>query len=125
MNEDTLNACYKAFENDCYNYVIFSESNEGEITYFCQKSTQNVDYLYTDYYSDGGKRAKLHLFKFEKGNLEWIESYIFATKMVEMQVDISDEVFMTVARMAHEKNITFNEEIINIMKQYIDGKVTV
>jgi hypothetical protein len=119
MNQDTINACYKAFENDCYNYVVFSESKIGEISFFEQRSTPNIDHLYTDYYATKGDRLKFHLFKFEKGQLIWIESYNFETKMVDIPIDINDDVFLMLAKQAHEKNITINERFVEILQEYV------
>jgi hypothetical protein len=123
MNDDILTLCYKAFENDCYNYVIFSESTEGEISYYGMRDNEHVEHLYKDYY--GKDRAKFHLFKFEKGQLNWIESYDFKTKMVDIPVDISDEAFLMIAKEAHKKNITFNDEVISLLKQYINSQVRI
>ena len=41
-------------------------------------------------------------------------------KMVEMEVDISDEQFLFVAKKAHERDITWNEMFNIIMKEYIE-----
>jgi hypothetical protein len=41
-------------------------------------------------------------------------------KMVDMEIDISDEQFLFVAKKAHERDITFNEMFNIIMKEYID-----
>lgn len=43
---------------------------------------------------------------------------------VEVQVDIPDDVFMELARAAHEKNITLNELVCQILQEYVDGKRT-
>ena len=40
--------------------------------------------------------------------------------MVDMEIDISDEQFLFVAKKAHERDITFNEMFNIIMKEYID-----
>lgn len=41
-------------------------------------------------------------------------------KMVDMEIEISDEQFLSVAKMAHERDITFNEMINIIMKEYVE-----
>lgn len=41
---------------------------------------------------------------------------------VNIEIDISDEVFMELAKAAHEKNITLNELCCEIIQEYVDGK---
>jgi hypothetical protein len=36
-----------------------------------------------------------------------------------INVDMSDEVFMTIAKMAHENDITINQQIMEILKEQI------
>lgn len=36
-----------------------------------------------------------------------------------IDVDMSDETFMTIAKMAHKNDITFNNQIMNILKKQI------
>lgn len=38
----------------------------------------------------------------------------------EIEVDISDEEFLWLARRAHEEDITLNELVNNIMKEHLD-----
>ncbi len=40
-----------------------------------------------------------------------------------IEIDIPDDVFMELARAAHEKNITLNEFICQILQDYVDGKI--
>ena len=41
------------------------------------------------------------------------------SKMVEVEVDLLDEEFLHIAKMAHERDITFNEMVIRILEEYI------
>jgi len=47
-------------------------------------------------------------------------------KMVDMEIEMSDEEFLFVAKMAHDRDITFNQMINKIMEDFIkefeDGK---
>ena len=36
-----------------------------------------------------------------------------------IQVELSDEEFLHIARLAHEQDITFNQMVIKILEQYI------
>ena len=40
-------------------------------------------------------------------------------KMVEIEVDLTDEEFLHVAKMAHENDITFNEMVVRILEEHI------
>lgn len=42
--------------------------------------------------------------------------------LVEVEIDIPDDVFMELAKAAHEKNITLNELCCQILQEYVDGK---
>lgn len=42
-----------------------------------------------------------------------------AEKMVDMEIELSDEEFLYVAKMAHDRDITFNQMINEIMEWYI------
>ena len=42
-------------------------------------------------------------------------------KMAEIEVDFTDEEFLHVAKMAHERDITFNEMITIILENYINS----
>jgi hypothetical protein len=44
---------------------------------------------------------------------------------VNVEIDLSDEDFMELARMAHEQNITLNQLCVNILQAYVDGKVEI
>ena len=39
-----------------------------------------------------------------------------------IELDISDKDFMTIARMAHERDITFNAMVEVLLRDYIDNK---
>lgn len=124
MNDEKLKICELVFNKKYEKYVIFSESPEGEIKYYGENDNKEWDYLFNkEFY--GYDKKFIHLFKFQEGKLEWLESYNFETDSVDIPIEITDEVFLAVAKQAHEKNITFNDEVVNINKQYIDGKVTI
>jgi hypothetical protein len=42
-----------------------------------------------------------------------------------IEIDIPDDVFIELARMAHEQNITLNQLCVNILQAYVDGKVEI
>ena len=37
-----------------------------------------------------------------------------------VDIDISDETFLTIAKQAHEKDLTFNQMFVNILKKQIE-----
>jgi hypothetical protein len=39
--------------------------------------------------------------------------------LVEVEVDLTDDIFMKIARMAHEKNFTFNKMCVEILNEEI------
>jgi hypothetical protein len=41
--------------------------------------------------------------------------------LVEVEVDLLDDTFMKIARMAHEKDITFNRMCVEILNEEIDN----
>lgn len=41
----------------------------------------------------------------------------------QVEIDISDENFMKLAKMAHEQNITLNQLCVNLLQEYVDGKI--
>ena len=43
-----------------------------------------------------------------------------SVKMVDIEVDFTDEEFLKIARMAHEEDITFNQLIQNAIQVMID-----
>lgn len=43
-------------------------------------------------------------------------------KYETIEIDIPDDVFMEIARAAHERNITLNDFICQILQEYVDGK---
>lgn len=45
---------------------------------------------------------------------------IFDINTENVEVDISDETFLFIAKMAHEKNITFNQMVTEILKEQIE-----
>lgn len=36
-----------------------------------------------------------------------------------LNVDMSDETFMTIAKMAHKNDVTFNNQVVNILKEQL------
>jgi len=44
---------------------------------------------------------------------------------VNVEIDLPDDVFIELARMAHEQNITLNQLCVNILQAYVDGKVEI
>ena len=38
-----------------------------------------------------------------------------------IEVEISDEIFLRLAKMAHEKDITFNQLVNHLLREYIEG----
>jgi hypothetical protein len=36
-----------------------------------------------------------------------------------LNVDMSDEAFLTIAKLAHEKDITFNQMVVNILRKQL------
>lgn len=41
-------------------------------------------------------------------------------KLIEIEIDLTDDEFLTLARLAHEKNITFNELVIETLTEYTE-----
>lgn len=44
------------------------------------------------------------------------------TDEVEIQLELEDETFLGLAKLAHKKNITFNDLVVQIMQEYIEGR---
>jgi len=45
-----------------------------------------------------------------------------AEKMVDIEIDITDDEFLYVAKMAHERDITFNEMMARIIEWHIQER---
>ncbi len=45
---------------------------------------------------------------------------MFNVDCANVDVDMSDETFLTIAKMAHEEDITFNQKITNILRKQIE-----
>lgn len=45
-------------------------------------------------------------------------------KMVDVEVDFTDEEFLKIAIMAHEEDITFNQLIRNVIQDAMDRQIT-
>lgn len=45
------------------------------------------------------------------------------TEYEEVTIDLSDKEFLVLAKMAHEKNITFNQLCVNIIEEHISREM--
>lgn len=45
------------------------------------------------------------------------------SKMVDVEIDMPDDVFMHIAQKAHQRDITFNEMVQDILQHEIDNEV--
>ena len=116
MNDDKLKICELVFNQKYARFVIFAESPEGEISYYGERSDENWDYLFSKAHYGFNKKF-IHLFRFQEGKLEWMESYNFDTDESTIPVDIDDETFLALAKIAHEKNITINQVMVDAVKE--------
>lgn len=41
-------------------------------------------------------------------------------KFIEIEIDLTDDEFLILAKLAHEKDITFNELVIEILTEYTE-----
>lgn len=53
----------------------------------------------------------------EKVSIEEIENGFRISKLIPVEVDLDDDVFLRIAKMAHEKDITFNEMCVSIIEE--------
>lgn len=53
----------------------------------------------------------------EKVSIEQVENGLRISKLIPIEVDLDDDVFLQIAKMAHEKDITFNEMCIDILEE--------
>lgn len=44
---------------------------------------------------------------------------------INIEIDIPDNVFMELSKKAHEKNITLNDLMCQILRDYVDGKMVI
>lgn len=44
------------------------------------------------------------------------------SKMVKVEVELDDDLFNSVAKMAHDRDITFNVMIQQLLEEYLEGK---
>jgi len=116
MNEDILNACQEVFNQKYARCIIFAESPEGEISYYGERSDENWDYLFNKAHY-GFIKKFIHLFRFQDRKLEWLESYNFETEESTIPVDIDDNTFLALAKIAHEKDITINQVMVDAVKE--------
>jgi len=47
---------------------------------------------------------------------------MFNIECETIQVDIEDDAFLTIAKMAHDENVTFNEMVTKILRKQIEKK---
>lgn len=59
----------------------------------------------------------------EKVSIEVLENdTIMISKFIEVEIDLDDNSFLYIAKKAHEKDITFNQMVCEIIKERIDEK---
>lgn len=58
----------------------------------------------------------------EKVSIKEKDGSIVIEKLVDLEIDLDDNTFLAVAKMAHEKDITFNEMIVQIITEAIDNE---
>jgi predicted DNA-binding ribbon-helix-helix protein len=45
------------------------------------------------------------------------------TKLIEVEIDISDELFMSLAKIAHKRDITLNQLCVEIIDEHISKEM--
>ena len=48
---------------------------------------------------------------------------MFNMNCSNISVDMTDEMFLTIAKMAHENDITFNNQVMNILKEQLKNNI--
>jgi len=56
----------------------------------------------------------------EKVSIDVKGNSVVVSKMVGVEVDLDDTTFLAIAKLAHEKDITFNEMCVEILKEMIE-----
>jgi hypothetical protein len=120
MNTDKIKLCEMLFNQKYKKYVIFAESPEGEIRYYGEIDDEHWEYLFN--YGNGKKY--IHLFSFNDRKLEWVETYNFDTGESTIPVDLDDDTFLALAKIAHEKDITINQVMVEAVKEMCYKKET-
>jgi hypothetical protein len=80
-------------------------------------STNDMEYM---------KRVKtgkvnLHLFRysFKTQKMEWQESYNAKSKKCDIAMEFTDETLARLASISLEKNLSVNEVVVNLLREYI------
>jgi hypothetical protein len=115
MNDDKQKVCEMAFKQ-VNKHIMFAESPEGEITYYGDRDDAEWEFLFNKSVYGIGKKF-IHLFRLSEGNLIWVESYNFDTGESTIPVDLDDDTFLALAKIAHEKNITINQVMVDAVKE--------
>lgn len=53
----------------------------------------------------------------EKVSIKEKDGSVIIEKLVDVEIDLDDSTFLSIAKMAHEKDITFNEMITQIIEE--------
>ena len=88
----------------CGSTEVFHDSSRHSLTAYCNRCEK--------YFDDGGNRPLRPISDLDKTPLP--------PRTVEVPIDISDETFMIIARMAHEKDITLNQLVTDILRKQMD-----
>jgi hypothetical protein len=56
----------------------------------------------------------------EKVSVTEKEGKIFVSKLVKVEIELDDPTFISLAKMAHEEDITLNQMINKILQEYIE-----
>lgn len=56
----------------------------------------------------------------EKVSIHDEDGKIIISKMCEIELDLEDDVFIKIAKEAHEKDITFNEMVSELLLEYVN-----
>jgi len=55
-------------------------------------------------------------------DIEFDSEHVQGKKMVDIEIDIDDNEFLYVAKMAHDRDITFNKMIEQILTQFMEAE---
>ena len=102
-------------------YMVFTESDIGEINYYGNTETEDWEYMFS-YDRLGWFSMRninhLHLFSFSfQDDLEWVESRNIINGDSTIPVDIDDATFMFFAKEAHKRDVTINEVMVDAVKE--------
>lgn len=48
---------------------------------------------------------------------------MFGVSTEDFSIDINDDAFLVIAKLAHRDNVTFNQEVTRILRSQIDAKI--